>query len=131
MQYHKQSNTTLEALNRLVWEHLDERDWLGNTPRSYATSIAVEAAELLEHYQFSEQPVGDKAALASELADVLIYCFQYAIHTDIDMAEAVRIKLAQSAEKYPAASQKGKTREQQHAAWLQARTNHRATKKGL
>jgi NTP pyrophosphatase (non-canonical NTP hydrolase) len=131
VQYHKQSDTSFEAINQMVWEHLEARDWLGNTPRSYATAIAVEAAELLEHYQFSEKAVGDKQALASELADILIYCFQFAMHTDIDMAQAIKDKLAEAAKKYPADQLKGKTIDEQREVWMAMRNNHRAARKGL
>lgn len=131
MQYKKQSATSFDEVNRMVWQHLDDRDWFGGTPRSYATSIAIEASELLEHYQWSEKPLGDKDALASELADILIYCFQFAIHTDIDMVEAIQKKLSEASKKYPASSFKGKTIEEKRKFWLETKTNHRANKKGL
>jgi len=131
MKYAQQSDASFDEINQLIWKHLEDRDWLGGSPRSYAASIAVEAAELLEHYQWSEQPIGDKKALAGELADILIYCFQFAIRTDIDMAEAIKTKLAKVAKKYPAASFKDKPQAEKHDAWLQAREDHRKTKQGL
>jgi dCTP diphosphatase len=131
MQYPTQSDTSFEEINQLIWKHLEERDWLGGTPRNYATSILLEASELLEHYQWSDKPVGDKEALASELADILIYCFEFAMHTDIDMAAAIKQKLAKAAEKYPAAAFKGKVGDEKQTAWIAAKEKHNATKKGL
>lgn len=122
-----QSDTSFEEISQLIWKHLEDRDWLGNSPRSYATSIALEAAELLEHYQWSEEPVGDKQALADELADILIYCFEFAQRTDIDMTEAIKRKLKKAAQKYPAENFKNKSREDRHKNWQAA---HKAFRSG-
>ncbi len=65
------------------------------TPRNIATSIAIEAAEILEHFQFGEQ-AEDRAALAGELADVALYLLQLAYLTDIDLEQAVLEKLKQN-----------------------------------
>jgi dCTP diphosphatase len=123
-----QSDASFEEISRLIWKHLEERDWLGNSPRSYATSIAIEAAELLEHYQWSEEAVDNKQALADELADVLIYCFQFAQRTDIDIAEAIKGKLKKAAKKYPAENFKNRTHVDRHNNWIDARTAHRTKK---
>lgn len=61
------------------------------TPRNIAASIAVEAAEILEHYQFSEQ--ADAGELAGELADVALYLLQLAYLTGIDLEQAILDKL--------------------------------------
>ena len=61
------------------------------TPRNNAASIAVEAAEILEHYQFSEQ--ADAGELAGELADVALYLLQLAYLTGIDLEQAILDKL--------------------------------------
>lgn len=65
------------------------------TPRNIAISVAVEAAEILEHFQFDEQ-AADQEALAGELADVLLYLLQLAYLTDIDLEQAVLTKLQQN-----------------------------------
>lgn len=62
------------------------------TPRNIATSIVVEAAELLEHFQFSDEPK-DREALAGELADVANYLFQLAYLLEIDLEQAILTKL--------------------------------------
>lgn len=61
------------------------------TPKNIAVSIAVEAAEILEHYQFSEQ--ADPAELSGELADVALYLLQLAYLTNIDLEQAIMDKL--------------------------------------
>jgi NTP pyrophosphatase (non-canonical NTP hydrolase) len=62
------------------------------TPRNLAISLSLEAAEILEHFQWREEAV-DKAELASELADVTLYLLQLASVSDIDLEEAVLEKL--------------------------------------
>jgi NTP pyrophosphatase (non-canonical NTP hydrolase) len=62
------------------------------TARNIATSLAIEAAEVLEHFQWGEQPA-DRAGLASELADVTLYLLQLASLCDIDLERAVLDKL--------------------------------------
>ena len=62
------------------------------TPRNIATSLALEAAEVLEHFQWGETPT-DRAELASELADVTLYLLQLAAIYQIDLEQAVLAKL--------------------------------------
>lgn len=122
----QQSNVTFEEVNQLIWKYLVERGWHTNTPRSFATSIAIEAAELLEHYQWSDTPVKDKNEVAHELADVLIYCFEFAQATDIDIAAAMQEKLALAAKKYPALP--NIAQKERHAAWQKIHDDHRTNK---
>lgn len=62
------------------------------TPRNIATSLAIEAAEVLEHFQWGEQ-TPDRPELAAELADVALYLLQLASLCDIDLEQAVLEKL--------------------------------------
>ena len=62
------------------------------TPRNLAVSLSIEAAEILEHFQFSED-FKDRDKLASELADVTLYLLQLASVTGIDLEQAVLKKL--------------------------------------
>jgi NTP pyrophosphatase (non-canonical NTP hydrolase) len=62
------------------------------TPRNLAVSLSIEAAEILEHFQFSED-FKDRDELASELADVTLYLLQLASVTGIDLEQAVLKKL--------------------------------------
>ncbi len=72
-------NTTISQLKKQVEAFRDERKWTDlDTPRSLAISIVLEAAELLEHFQWDNQtPVLDK--VADELADVITYCLGFSI----------------------------------------------------
>ncbi len=62
------------------------------TPRSIAISLALEAAEVLEHFQWEEE--ADPASLAGELADVALYLLQLAYLTGVDLEQAILDKLA-------------------------------------
>lgn len=86
-----------------------ERQWYGHdsakpqTPKNLAVSLAIEAAEVLEHFQWSDS--ANREQLADELADMLIYTAQLANVTKIDLESAVRQKLAKNQERtWPAAS---------------------------
>ena len=62
------------------------------TPRNLAASLAIEAAEVLEHFQWAED-AQDSAALAAELADVALYLLQLASISGIDLEQAILDKL--------------------------------------
>lgn len=62
------------------------------TPRNLAVSLAIEAAEVLEHYQWEGRDV-DQAALAGELADVALYLLQLASVSGVDLERAILDKL--------------------------------------
>jgi len=83
-----------DEMNRFVeamgWYSEDSP--LQQTPRNIAISLSLEAAEVLEHFQWGEQ--ADHGALAEELADVALYLLQLAYLTDIDLPQAIRDKLA-------------------------------------
>ena len=83
-----------KEMNRFVrskgW--YDENSKRPQTPRNLAISLALEAAEILEHFQWREE-VKDNEELASELADVALYLLELASVTGIDLEEAVLKKL--------------------------------------
>jgi len=85
--------TLTEAMNRLVTDKgwYDARGSAPQTPRNIAISLAIETAEVLEHFQWGEQ--ADPTALAEELADVALYLLQLAYLTDIDLAQAILDKI--------------------------------------
>jgi NTP pyrophosphatase (non-canonical NTP hydrolase) len=62
------------------------------TPRNLAVSLSIEAAEILEHFQFGDE-IKDKDELGSELADVTLYLLQLASVSGIDLEEAVLKKI--------------------------------------
>lgn len=87
----------------------DERDWKQfHDPKSLAASISIEAAELLELFQWMSGPEATRFAaenrerVSEEIADVAIYLFELADITGIDLAAAIDDKLAKNAQKYPA-----------------------------
>lgn len=65
------------------------------SPRNLAISLAIEAAEVLEHFQWREQNF-DRQALAGELADISLYLIQLASVTKIDLEQAILDKLAEN-----------------------------------
>jgi NTP pyrophosphatase (non-canonical NTP hydrolase) len=83
-----------EEMHRLVhskgWYDADSKR--PQTPRNLAISLAVEAAEILEHFQFQEA-AQDKHELAGELADVALYLLQLASVTEIDLEKAIMDKI--------------------------------------
>ena len=83
-----------EEMNRFVeamgWYAADSP--CQQTPRNIAVSLSVEAAEVLEHFQWGE--CADRHALAEELADVALYLLQLAYLTDVDLERAILDKLA-------------------------------------
>ena len=92
----------------------DERDWKQfHNPKDLAISISIEAAELLEHFQWKaagdvEKHVTDKKdQISDEVADVAIYLFELADILGIDVKEAIRTKLKKNALKYPVEKAKG------------------------
>jgi NTP pyrophosphatase (non-canonical NTP hydrolase) len=68
------------------------------TPRNLAASLAIEASEVLEHFQWREESA-DREALAGELADVALYLLQLASVSEIDLEQAILAKLAQNQER--------------------------------
>lgn len=121
----RQSSASFEDINQHIWQHLVERDWHHNPARGLATSIALEAAELLEHYQWRDKPVGNKHDLAAELADIFIYAFQFAQVNDIDIAKAITDKLALAAQKYPAEAFKNKSAAERRQNWIDSKLKYR------
>ncbi len=125
----KQQDITLETLNQQIWQHLEQRDWHKNPSRGLAISLALEANELLEHYQWGDEPVGGPDAVGEELADVLIYAIQIAQQNNIDIAEVIERKLGKAAHKYPAADFKGKNSAEKRANWTKNKLAYK--KEGL
>ena len=94
-----------------------ERDWdQFHTPRNLATALAVEAAELLEPFQWLDEagardlPPDTRAAVEQEMADVLLYLVRLADRLDVDLAAAARAKIARNVLKYPVDKARGSSR---------------------
>lgn len=108
------SIATLEQLAAVVKAFGLERDWqLYHTPKNLTAALIVEAAELLEPFQWltAEQslnlPPEKREAVRQEMADVLIYLVSLANCLDVDLLQAAADKLAINAAKYPVEKAKG------------------------
>jgi NTP pyrophosphatase (non-canonical NTP hydrolase) len=90
---------TLPALTAAMHAFVTAKGWYGaessrpQTPRNIATSLVIEASEILEHFQWREE-FDDPDALAGELADVALYLLQLASLVGVDLQEAILEKLA-------------------------------------
>ena len=101
----------ITTIQQAVREFRDARDWRQfHSPKNLSMSIAIEAAELMEHFQWltaaeamllPQQDTEAKQAIAEELADVLIYCFSLADVLECDVAEIIFDKLAKNEQRYP------------------------------
>ncbi|MBU6321546.1 MAG: nucleotide pyrophosphohydrolase [Patescibacteria group bacterium] len=99
----------MHELEAEIRTHLEERGWDQLRPGDLAKSIAIEAAELLELFQWSNPTLAEVKEDAEkveevkkELADVLIYCLDLAVSLRLDAAAIIRAKLKKAQEKYPA-----------------------------
>jgi NTP pyrophosphatase (non-canonical NTP hydrolase) len=87
----------LSELTQAMHAFVEAKGWYApdsarpQTPRNLAASLAIEAAEVLEHYQWAESAA--PAELAGELADVALYLLQLASVTGIDLQQAILDKL--------------------------------------
>ncbi len=98
----KDDETTIDDLKKLIVAFRDERGWKEeHTPKNLSMSIAIEAAELMEHFQWTTYRKDDKQAVADELADIISYCLNLAYTMDIDIATTFRSKLDRARVKYP------------------------------
>jgi dCTP diphosphatase len=111
------SKTTLAELRDLVRRFVEERDWRQfHSPKNLSMSLAIEAAELMEHFQWieiaeSRQVRDDPAKLSKirdEIADVCCYLLALANELDVDLSQAVRDKMVKNARKYPAEQSRGR-----------------------
>jgi NTP pyrophosphatase (non-canonical NTP hydrolase) len=97
----------IEALKAFV----AERDWSQfHTPANLAKSISIEAAELLECFQWNDEVTPDTLeAIKDELADVLTYCFLLADKLKLDPENLILDKLEKTSAKYPVDKARGKS----------------------
>jgi NTP pyrophosphatase (non-canonical NTP hydrolase) len=108
---------TVTQLKQAVADFVNERDWRQfHTPKNLAMSLAIEAAELMEHFQWLD--VDDsidrgrdpqrRGQIADEIADVCCYLLSLCNALDLDLSEAVRSKLVKNVAKYPAEKFRGR-----------------------
>jgi NTP pyrophosphatase (non-canonical NTP hydrolase) len=108
---------SVSALQGAVCRFIAEREWDPfHTPKNISMGIAIEAAELMEHFQWSspEESVAKvrdpewREEIEEEIADVAIFALRFAEISGIDLGEAVLAKLVKNAKKYPVELVKGK-----------------------
>jgi NTP pyrophosphatase (non-canonical NTP hydrolase) len=94
-----------------------ERDWdQYHSPKNLAVALCVEAAELLEHFQWLTEDGSRSlsseqlAQVREEMADVLLYLVRLADKLDVDLLEAARAKIELNARKYPVDKARGSSR---------------------
>jgi NTP pyrophosphatase (non-canonical NTP hydrolase) len=109
--------TSVSDLRELVREFVEARDWRQfHTPKNLSMSLAIEAAELMEHFQWlspeESRSLADRAEkraeVGEELADVLCYALALANELGLDVSETVRDKMVKNARKYPAEEYRGR-----------------------
>jgi NTP pyrophosphatase (non-canonical NTP hydrolase) len=115
------ANTTLADLRRQVADFVAARDWEQfHTPKNLSAAIAIEAAELMELFQWlSDEEAagamaeeGERDAVADELADVLIYGLSLANALELDLSDAILEKLTRNEQRFPAARWRGRAGKQ-------------------
>ena len=99
-----------ETIQRVL-KFRDDRDWRQfHTPKDLAISLSLEAAELLELFQWSGADLectGNRDKLREELADVLSYCILMADVCGLDLDEIMNEKVAKNEAKYPVEKARG------------------------
>lgn len=109
----------MEELIREVLAFRDQREWgQFHTPKELAISVCLEAAELLEHFQWKREAeveaylaeAAHRQRVGQEMADVLILLISLADAVGLDLVAAARAKLAENARKYPVERSRGHAR---------------------
>jgi dCTP diphosphatase len=112
----RDETATLAELKAAVEKFIHEREWEGfHHPKDLAISLSLEAAELLEHFQWeAPRRVEDLRRdgplvrqVSDELSDMLHYILNFASVLKIDLAAAFAEKMAKNAEKYPIEASRG------------------------
>ena len=99
------TNETIERIRKFT----EDRDWdQFHSPSNLAKSIVIEAAELLECFQWSDEEY-DLQHVKEELADVMVYCQNLLDKLGLDADEIINMKMTQNEAKYPVDKAKGKS----------------------
>lgn len=108
------SSSDLLVLRDKLRAFADARDWdQFHSPKNLSMALMVEVAELMEHFQWlteaqsGDLPTQNKAAVAEELADILLYLVRLSDKLGVDLREAALHKLEKNAAKYPADKVRG------------------------
>ena len=113
----KHNMTDLESLRDQLRTFASERDWdQFHSPKNLAAALAVEAAELLEHFQWLTEAQSQQLPpevlneVSKEVADVLLYLIRISDKLGIDLIAAANAKILLNAEKYPVEKARGSSR---------------------
>lgn len=99
----------MEHIMNRIRKFTKERDWNQfHTPENLAKSIVIEAAELLEHFQWDH--TFDKDQVSEELADVMTYCLMMADTLDVSLEDIITDKMNKNELKYPVEKAKGNSK---------------------
>src|SRR5215213_1818144 len=105
----------IRKLKKLVVDFCEEREWAKfHTPKDMSMSLMLEAAEVIEHFQWKNKKeiekhiAENKDKIAEELSDVLYWILLMSHYWDIDLVKAFKQKMKQNAQKYPVAKSKGR-----------------------
>jgi NTP pyrophosphatase (non-canonical NTP hydrolase) len=108
-------SATLSQLRHMVREFVSERQWsMFHSPKNLSMSLAIEAAELMEHFQWlttdaSRENNKEKLIqIGEELADVFCYTLAMANELEIDLTAAFVRKMSLNAQKYPVQEYRGR-----------------------
>jgi NTP pyrophosphatase (non-canonical NTP hydrolase) len=109
------SMSDIQRITEKLKKFRDDRDWMQfHNHKDMALSLALEAAEVLEHFQWKSPEEVEaygkthKGQIGEELADVAAYLFELADNLGIDLAKAMEKKIKKNAIKYPINKAKGK-----------------------
>jgi len=97
----------LYELQKLLDEFIEKREWQKyHTPKNLSMSVAIEAAELMEHFQWCDKnpkefSKEEKEEIAEEMADVLHFLLRLSSVLDIDLYEASKRKIAKNKKRFP------------------------------
>ena len=117
MSHQAEESDALSRLRDELRRFATERDWdQYHSPKNLAAALCVEAAELLEHFQWCTDneskalPPDQLAEVQEEMADVLLYLVRLADKLDVDLFEAANNKIVLNAQKYPVDKARGNNR---------------------
>jgi dCTP diphosphatase len=111
------SHDALSALRDAPRRFAADRDWdQYHSPKNLAAALCVEAAELLEHFQWITDEssrslaAAERAAVSEEMADVFLYLIRLADKINVNLLEAAEHKIEANAQRYPADKARGNSR---------------------
>ncbi|TWU65776.1 MULTISPECIES: nucleotide pyrophosphohydrolase [Crateriforma] len=111
--------TTIAELKQVVDRFVSEREWHAfHNPKNLAMSLSIEAAELMEHFQWLTQDEADavigqpenRHEIGEEIADCLAYLLSLANVMNLDLDQTLRRKMVKNAAKYPVETSRGVAR---------------------